>query len=504
MNKGFLIVALCFLMHFSLAQELVLPTDFRQHNLTEYNSSLLSPVFTLDRNHPESIAFWSRWQWQSIDLDPSTLFLNYSRRLNEESAVGVGFFQHNTGTYLQTGAALNYAYILRLEQGASISFGVNLFAFSRSLADEQFQSNPGIILPPPEEGNHFLVQAAPSLQFALSNFSIGIVAENLFDYNFTTNDRETQPSEKIYLGYAGYGIPIAEGADGDRDTYVRPMVYYKNIPGSDDQYGLTTIFSSPKFWVQGGYNSFYGISGGAGARLFDNLSIGALAEFGIDDTLDGRDPSFEIVTAYYLGSRDKRKKVVGFEVEEDEEIMVPEQPLDEEEIQPTAEELAMEEAIEQARRDQQELERQMEAERQLRQQQAQDSIATVRAAEEEAARIRAEQEQAPPLQPAVEEPVEEEPEDEGRYEESTITKEGVAPGYYLIVNVFGNPNYYAKFMEDLRNRGLNPGSFVRPLNNYNYVYLERFDTYTEARAAKRSRYNGRYADEIWIFAVLPD
>lgn len=494
MNKGFLIVALCLLMQINNAQDLALPTDFRQHNITEYNSSLLSPVFALDRNHPESIAFWSRWQWQSVDLDPSTLFLNYSRILNEESAVGIGFFQHNTGTYLHTGGAINYAYILRLEEGASISFGVNLFAFSRSLADDQFQSNSGIILPPDEEGNQFLMQAAPSLQFAISNFSIGIVGENLFDYNFTTNGRETQPSEKVYLGYAGYTLTVNEGADDDRSTYVRPMVYFKNIPGADNQYGLTTIYSTPKFWVQGGYNSFYGVSGGLGARLFGRLSIGALAEFGLDEALDDRDPSFEIVTAYYLGSRDARKKVVGFEVEGDEEIMVPEQLLDEEEAQLTDEELAIEEAQEQARLDHQELERQKEAERQQREQQAQDSIAAVRAADE----------QDPVLQPEVVTAEEEQADPDEKYEESTITKEGVAPGYYLIINVFGNQNYYNRFMENLREKGLNPGSFVRPVNNYNYVYLERYDTVSEARAAKRSRYNGRYSDEIWIFAVLPD
>jgi len=494
-------------MRFSFAQDLVLPTDFRQHNLTEYNSSLLSPVFALDRNHPESIAFWSRWQWQTVDLDPSTLFLNYSRMLNEESAVGIGFFQHNTGTFLHTGGVANYAYVLRLDE-VSISFGVNLFAFSRSLANEPFQSNPGIILPPEEDGgNEFLVQVAPSLQFALSNFSLGFVGENAFDYNFSANEQVSLSSQKIFLGYAGYAIPISQGSDGRRSTFLRPTVYYKSIPGTDNQYGLSTIYSAPKFWVQGGYNSFYGISGGLGARIFDNLSIGALAEFGLDETLDGRDPSFEIVTAYYLGSRDMRKKVVGFEVEEDEEIMVPEQPIEEEEeqAQPTAEEIAIEEAREQARRDQEEIERQMETERQLRQQQVQDSIAQARAAEEAAARISAEKEEAPSVQPSVDEPKEEErPDPNEKYQESTITKEGVAPGYYLIVNVFSKQNYYNSFMEKLRNRGLNPGSFVRPANNYNYVYLERYDTLSEARAAKRSRYNGRYSDEIWIFAVLPD
>ena len=56
------------------SQEPELPYDFRQHNLTEFNSSLLSPVFSLDRNNPQSVALWTRWQWQTVDGSPSTLF----------------------------------------------------------------------------------------------------------------------------------------------------------------------------------------------------------------------------------------------------------------------------------------------------------------------------------------------------------------------------------------------------------------------------------------------
>ncbi|NND14724.1 MAG: PorP/SprF family type IX secretion system membrane protein [Eudoraea sp.] len=481
MKKGLFIVILVMGFYIGAAQDLMLPKDFRQHNLTEYNSSLFSPVFGIDRNNPESIALWARWQWQNIDTDPSTLLVNYSRMLNDESAMGIGFFQHNTGTYLQTGGAVNYSYVLNLENNASISFGANLFAFSQSLADDQFISNSGIVLPPDEEGNSFLIQLAPSLQFAIKNFRIGIVGENLFDYNFSTNERASTPDDKIYLGFASYDLPISSSEDGD-NTYIRPMVYYKNIPGFDDQYGLSAIFSTPKFWVQGGYNSFYGVSGGIGGRIAKKFSIGALAEFGLDEALDDRDPSFEIVTAYYLGNQDRRKKVVGFEVEDDEEILVPEEEVLPEEVSPTVDEILEEErlaaiAAEGAR----------EEERIRREEQVQDSISRVREAEIEAARAE-----------------EEKPQEGEKYQESTITKEGVAPGFYLIVNVFGKKIYYDAFMKKLQGQGLNPKSFLRPQNNYNYVYLQRYDTMSEARRARNSKFDGRYTDDMWIFGVVPD
>ena len=109
LNK--LLVILTVLSLFSVrSQQAELPYDFRHHNLTEFNSSLLSPVFSLDRNNPQSVALWTRWQWQTLDANPTTFFFNYTRKLNEESAIGGGFLQHNTGVFVNKGGVLNYAY----------------------------------------------------------------------------------------------------------------------------------------------------------------------------------------------------------------------------------------------------------------------------------------------------------------------------------------------------------------------------------------------------------
>ena len=40
------------------------------------------------------------------------------------------------------------------------------------------------------------------------------------------------------------------------------------------QFGLNGLFSTSKFWVQGGYNSFYGVSGGLGLTVSNAFSIG--------------------------------------------------------------------------------------------------------------------------------------------------------------------------------------------------------------------------------------
>lgn len=314
------------------SQEVLLPPDFRQHNLTEYNSSFLSPVFALDRNNPESLALWSRWQWQSIDADPTTLFLNYTRRLNTESVAGVGFFQNNTGIFLHSGGALNYAFALELKSNAQIAFGINLFGYTRKLAAENFQPDPNIILPLLPESNDFILRLAPSLRFKLDAFSIGIVAENLMDYNFSTKEKDTGPTEKVYIGLASYQFPVAIFGSSE-SSYIEPTVYMKTLPNFDNQFGFTTLFSTPKFWVQTGLNNFYGLSAGIGGRFFKKFSIGALMEFGTSQKVDGTDPTIEFMTSYNLGPNDVRRKVIGFDEEEEiEELpLITEKEEDEEE-----------------------------------------------------------------------------------------------------------------------------------------------------------------------------
>jgi hypothetical protein len=57
-------------------------------------------------------------------------------------------------------------------------------------------------------------------------------------------------------------------------------------------------------------------------------------------------------------------------------------------------------------------------------------------------------------------------------------------------------------MNDLTKKGLQPKSFFRDQNNYNYVYLERYNTMAEARSARDGKFGGRYAEKTWIFRVV--
>lgn len=549
LNK--LLVILTILSLFSVrSQQAELPYDFRQHNLTEFNSSLLSPVFSLDRNNPQSVALWTRWQWQTLDANPTTFFFNYTRKLNEESAIGGGFLQHNTGVFVNKGGVLNYAYNFILNSSTQISLGLNVIGYQRELAEE-FILDPDFDFPQFEEKSNFILQMAPAVRLQLDAFSFGIAMENLVDRNFTTNEGKASASGLIYMSLASYDFPITVLGDTS-NSYIRPTLYYKRLPDFDNQIGFNTLFSTPKFWAQAGYNSFYGISTGVGGRFFKKLSVGALVEFGTSSELKGEDPSIEIVTAFSFGKQVFEVEELTTEDELEEEPAKDEQILEEEErvkeelalletqrkkdsleAVKAAEVLALEQLQNQKRKDSiAALNKQIELakERELAEQKRKDSI--IKAKEAVAIAVLKEQQekrridslnavkQAEVLaevnrlkeqkkQDSITKAREKEKAEievvelkKGEVYEEVAAGDGLEPGFYLIANVFGTKKYYEAFIKKLTDEGLQPKSFYRAKNKYNYVYLNRYATMEEARKARDSKYGGRYEGKTWIYRVL--
>ncbi|WP_405382408.1 PorP/SprF family type IX secretion system membrane protein [Maribacter sp. LLG6340-A2] len=521
------------------AQNVILPTDFRQQNLSEYNSSLLNPAYSLGRNNPSSIAMWARWQWQTFDADPTSLFMNYTARINDVSAAGVGFFQHNTGIFLNTGAALNYAYNIQLNDDVFLGVGLNLFAFQQKLADQRF------FVPNPVQtsiSNDFIIQMAPGINLRVDKLNIGLVSENLFDYNLSANERNSDPGDRMFFALASYDIPVSI-LSGDDSSIIRPSLYYKTVPGVDNQIGMQALLTTNKYWVQGGYNSFYGISGGIGGRFFKRLSIGALVEVGTSEDLKGQDPSFELVTSYKLGKlqsteearkeeliaqQEEKENLVKDELSRAERLAVKREAKKQEQLEKLNAQ-RLQDSIKEStrlaetknkvskrdlRRKQDSIANAKEAQaladaRALNQKRKQDSIAMDVKRKEEALAVLQQQKQdsiakADAAKVAAEQLAARnevvQPRAGEKYEE--VEKQGsLTPGYYLIANVFGTKKYLDAFMSEMGKKGLNPKSFYRSLNKYNYVYLGKYSTIKEARQARDSKLNGLYTEKLWIFRV---
>ncbi|GGW43281.1 PorP/SprF family type IX secretion system membrane protein [Arenibacter certesii] len=498
MNTKLLILFILLGVFFSNAQEAGLPTDFRQHNISEFNASLLNPVYSLDPINAHSIAFWSRYQWQHIDSDPSSWMLNYTGKINDRSSIGIGFIQHNTGVFHNSGGVVNYAYAFNLGYKMSLSFGFNLFGFTSQLADDHYQSNEPVILPQFQVSDAFILQFAPGVRFEIDGFGVGFSSDNLMDYNFNTNKSNSDRDERVFTGTLDYQFPI-QLFNGVSGAYLRPMVYFRSVPYEDTQMGLNVLLSSDSFWVQGGYNSFYGVSGGIGGRFFKQVSLGALVEFGIDGLVKQKDPSFEIVAAFSLG----KQWVSRGEVPEEEELN---------ELEPTKKEIRV--AKRRSRKDQKNYDKELvfevqrEKNRQIKEWQKTEALLEVAKLDEQqrmdsqkelkgtsAVTIRADQERIAERKKAGKAVT------KGHYEE--VDKlEGEKAGFYLIANIYGSDTYRDLFIKSLAGQGINAKYFFVPKQKYDYVYLERYDTLRGAEEARDSKYYGNYSERIWIYRII--
>lgn len=462
----------------SWGQEPVLPSDFRQHSLTQFNASLFNPTYAMDWNNPNSLSVWTRWQWQSIDGDPTSIFANYTHKLNTTSVASAGFLQHNTGIFLYTGANLTFAQTFELDDDIRLMAGLNTFAFQQTVADEQYV--PGDELDPIvlEDLEGFKVQFTPGLRLLFNRFSVGLAFENAVGFNVSGNDDSMESFQSV-TGTLSNDFPVYL-SEGLGNSFVRPVLYVKSVPNGDTQFGLNGLFSTSKFWVQGGYNSFYGVSGGLGLTVSNTFSVGGLMEFGTDSSLSEEDSTIEIVASYHFGKTKPKEKV---QLPEEPEEVLPE-PEVEEELN------RREEEIEQQRREQE----QRELEARKRAQRERDSLAEVQRIKEQL-ELQRKKDSIERLQNQKVEVRANE-----RYEE-VESEDGLEPGFYLIANVYGTKKYFDNFMEALREQGLEPKSFYRSFNKYNYVYLERYNTMAEAREARDSKFFGKYMEKTWIFRV---
>ena len=79
--------------------------------------------------------------------------------------------------------------------------------------------------------------------------------------------------------------------------------------------------------------------------------------------------------------------------------------------------------------------------------------------------------------------------------------DGVGKGHYIVANVFKNEVYLKRFLQKLKDEGLNAKYFKNPENGLNYVYLAKYQENELAYEAYRSKMNGKYNEDIWIMHV---
>lgn len=82
-----------------------------------------------------------------------------------------------------------------------------------------------------------------------------------------------------------------------------------------------------------------------------------------------------------------------------------------------------------------------------------------------------------------------------------VKANGIGSGYYIIANVFANPNNAKRFIKLLNSYGLSASYFINPENNWRYVYLKKHESWNNALISYYSKLNDSYDRKMWIMRV---
>ncbi|MEL4308279.1 PorP/SprF family type IX secretion system membrane protein [Joostella sp. CR20] len=281
--------------------------DWRQHNLTKYNKFLVNPTYSFVRNDTKAVSFWSRIQWTGIENSPQTYLISYSGRVSKNSGAGLGLYQQNLGLLVDSGLILNYAYGAKFSEAVTMTFGLNTTLFRRGLNKGAISStdpDPVVL----ENQDDFLMLVMPGINLSIHSFDVGFYAENIFDYNFNDSNTVTDFSDKIFSGQIGYTKSFDNAIGFMEDAQWRNLVYGKTQPNEDFQFGFNSMIDLPYTgWLQAGYNTTFGISGGVGVKIGDGISIGVVYETGTTKSNNAFGATYEAIATIELGPRKMRK-----------------------------------------------------------------------------------------------------------------------------------------------------------------------------------------------------
>lgn len=509
--------------------------DVPAQNLLKFNRFLINPTFSTVREDKSYINLLHRNQSVEFDDNNQTFFLSYSGRVNDRTGLGLSLYSQREGLISNYGILANYAYGIKLSDKSNFTFGANL-SYYNSGFDEN-RANP---LEPDPLLNGFvdssLLSFQPGFNISYGAFDFGMFAENLFDYNLKTNESVTDFMDKTFSGHLQYTHQFENGSGIFESGRVMPLARVRKVGEEEFVLGGNLILDLPKLgWIQGGYDSFYGASAGIGFNLNRRLSIGYTMEKGLSSNFDNFGLTHEISFAYSFTPTLTEDRVM---LEEEQETLAEAVPeASEEEADEQAEEIAeLKRRLAEndatlasllLRQDSLEAHRQKDVEQRFE--------AVMRMIRSETGGARPDLERkawevyfrdtsAVALQDLVKElarektiakeAVAEKDRDKTAATELAATTgkppvksrtfnnlEGVEEGYYVIANVYKGTHYLDRFINDLKQKGLDPSYVDNTKNGLKYVYLERYDSYEQALKAYETGLEGTYEGALWIMHV---
>ncbi len=518
----------------------ILPYKVAPQNLLKFNRFLINPTFTTVREENSYINLLHRNQSVQFQDNDQTYFLSYSGRMGDRSGLGFSLYTQKIGPIQNIGVLANYAYGIKLSDQSNFTFGANLAYYStglnRNAVDvvdlDDFRLNGT------QDSN--ILSFQPGFNISYEKFDFGMFAENLFDYNLKTSESLTAFKDKTYSAHLQYTHPFENGSGILENARLMPLARARMnaqngavaTEGQDLSFGGSLILDLPKLgWLQGGYDTFYGASAGVGFNLNKRLSLGYTMEKGFGTDFNNLGVTHEISFAYSFTPNLTEDRVM-LEAEDElveNDILAVDTLAANDELEELKKKLAENEEVLAElifRQDSLEANRQGDLERRFEmvmrmvrnetkgqrpdvEKRAEDLFLTGSELQTDIAA-----DQSNSNKKASPKSVDVAVRDNTRSSDYTTSSDrstiksrkfknldGVEDGYYVVANVYKGGKYMDKFLNSMNEKGFNSDYIDNPSNGLKYVYLQRYDTWSEAAEAHKSNMNGSYTDDLWIMNI---
>ena len=459
-HKLFFIIGLVLCCAFANAQtdtsdEFLMPSQ----TFMRFNKNLVNPTLSIFNSYKSEYVAYHRNQWFDYAESPKTYMVNYSGNNYENSGYGLGIYQQEVGIWKSFGGIANYAKGVRLNDETILSFGFNVAYFNSGLNRAKIitgEADPFL----EQYDNTSMLVLNPGLSIQFGKFNFGLSGDNLVDYNFKLGEMQTKFGEKTISSHLSYIYSLENASNLFENSSLTFLGRGKYIAMEDFDYSAGILYNVPRAgWIQGSYSDYFGVSGGLGINISQKIAIGYNYEKGLGKEITNLGATHEIFLGLTLESNEEfsayTKKPKVDKVAEAERLK--NQTLEQEEIDRFKQNIYNQTIVE----------------------------------------------TNPTLVKKLEEFVLNAENDNINYLLLPEKNTGIKKGYYVIATIYKDKNKAKNFITDLKKKGLNKsGIFKTSSNQWNYVYIEQFANYDDAKKAYQSKFNNKYPETMWILPIL--
>ncbi|MGZ0017690.1 PorP/SprF family type IX secretion system membrane protein [Yeosuana sp. AK3] len=278
-----MVLFFCFMQQVYSQENGVVALNLPVRNSLKFNRYVINPTFSFVREQNKYVSFSNKREWVQFNDAPQTYLFSYSGRFNENTGAGIGLFQQNYGVLTTFGGVLNFAYNAVLDRDQNLTFGMNLGFYKSGINEGNVITN----FPDPSLNDipsNAIITINPGINYGTTFLDFGVSLNNLVSYNLNTSkiiEENPEQSLQAHIMYTGYlesrGFFDESKFSGlVRSEFKRDKTIISGI----------LMLSIPKgMWVQAGYNSLYGASGGIGFNISNQIAMEYNYEKAIGDLL---------------------------------------------------------------------------------------------------------------------------------------------------------------------------------------------------------------------------